>query len=146
MTLPSPGGAGATRAGRRALDKAGIDRAEIDLVCAHATSTPEGDGAELQSIRDILGDAAPNASITATKSSIGHTLGAAGAIAAVVAIMAMRDGCVPPTLNLTDPDPLVGDLDCTPLVARQRAVGVALVNAFGFGGQNSSLVLRRWVA
>jgi len=146
MTLPAPAGAGATRAGRHALRKAQVDPAAVDLVCAHATSTPEGDGAELQSIRAILGDAAPSVSITATKSSIGHTLGAAGAIAAVVAIMAMRDGCVPPTLNLTDPDPLIEDLDCTPLVARQRAVDVALVNAFGFGGQNSALVLRRWVA
>jgi 3-oxoacyl-[acyl-carrier-protein] synthase II len=144
ITLPSPGGAGAVRAGRRALVKAGIDPSEVDLICAHATSTPDGDPAELASIRSILGEAAPRASITATKSSIGHTLGASGAIAAVVAMLAMRDGCVPPTLNLVDPDPGIGDLDCTPVTARSRNVEVALVNAFGFGGQNSSLAFRRW--
>jgi 3-oxoacyl-[acyl-carrier-protein] synthase II len=146
VTLPAPGGAGAVRAGRRAMSKAGIDPETVDLVCAHATSTPEGDGAELQSIRSLLGAHAPHVAITATKSSIGHTLGAAGAIAAVVALQAMREGCVPPTLNLVDPDAGVGDLDCTPLTARVRSVNVALVNAFGFGGQNSSLVLRRWTA
>jgi len=146
ITLPSPGGAGATRAGRRALEKAGIDRSEVDLVCAHATSTPEGDSTELESIRTLLGDAAPKVSITASKGAFGHTLGAAGAITAVVALMAMRDGCVPPTLNLTDPDPAVDDLDCTPLRSRQRDVRVAIVNAFGFGGQNSSLIFRRWDA
>ncbi len=144
ITLPSPGGAGAVRAGRRALAKAGMDPSEVDLICAHATSTPDGDTAEMQSIRTLLGETAPRTSITATKSSIGHTLGAAGAIAAVVAMLAMRDGCVPPTLNLVDPDPGLGDLDCTPLTARQRDVNVALVNAFGFGGQNSSLAFRRW--
>jgi 3-oxoacyl-[acyl-carrier-protein] synthase II len=144
ITLPSPGGEGATRAGRRALQKAGLDASAIDLVLAHATSTPEGDPVELQSIRTILGDHAPKASITATKGAIGHTLGAAGGIAAVVALMAMQEGCVPPTLNLVSPDPEVGDLDCTPLRAKPRDVRVALVNAFGFGGQNSSLVFRRW--
>ena len=146
VTLPSPGGAGAARASRRALQKAAIPVTDIDLVLAHATSTPEGDPTELQGIRSVLGDWAPSVSITATKSSIGHTLGAAGAIAAVVAIRAMHAGCVPPTLNLVDPDDAVGDLDVTPLVARPRDVHVALVNAFGFGGQNASILLRRWVA
>jgi 3-oxoacyl-[acyl-carrier-protein] synthase II len=82
--------------------------------------------------------------VTATKSSIGHTLGAAGAIALVAMLLAMRDAKIPPTLNLTDPDPGVGDMDLTPLVAQDREVRVALVNAFGFGGQNSALVVRRW--
>ncbi len=146
ITLPSPGGAGAARASRRAMQKAGIAAGDIDLVCAHATSTPEGDPTELQGLRTLLGDAASTVSITATKSSIGHTLGAAGAIAAVVAIRVMHEHCVPPTLNLVDPDDSVGDLDVTPLVARQRDVRVALVNAFGFGGQNASLLLRRWAS
>jgi 3-oxoacyl-[acyl-carrier-protein] synthase II len=144
ITLPAPGGAGATRAGRRALEKAGIEPSEVDLVCAHATSTPEGDAAELESIRTLLGDAASKVSITASKGAFGHTLGAAGAITAVVALMAMRDGCIPPTLNLTDPDPEVGNLDCSPLRSRRRDVRIAIVNAFGFGGQNSSLIFRRW--
>lgn len=144
ITLPAPGGTGALRAGRRALVKAGIDASEIDFVSAHATSTPGGDMEELAAIRSLLGDRAPQVAVSATKSSIGHTLGAAGAIAAVATILAMRDGRIPPTLNLTHPDPGVGDMDLTPLVARDRAVRVALVNAFGFGGQNSAIVLRRW--
>ena len=144
LTLPAPGGAGALRAGRRALQKAVIDASEIDLVAAHATSTPGGDMEELAAIRSLLGERAPEVSVTATKGAIGHTLGAAGAIAAVATILAMRDGRVPPTLNLTHPDPGVGEMDLTPLVARERPVRVALVNAFGFGGQNSAIVLRRW--
>lgn len=146
ITLPAPGGVGALRAARRALEKAGLDRSEVDHVNAHATSTPEGDPAELACFRALFGDHAPRVSITATKSAIGHTLGAAGAIGAVAAIHAIREGRVPPTLNLVEPDEAVGELDCTPLTARTRDVRVALVNAFGFGGQNSALVLRRWEA
>jgi 3-oxoacyl-[acyl-carrier-protein] synthase II len=144
ITLPSPGGAGAVRASRRALEKSGLRPEDVDHVNAHATSTPEGDVAELAGFVSLFGDHAPNVSITATKSAIGHTLGAAGAIGSVAAILAMREGCVPPTLNLSDPDPAVGALDCTPLSSHPRTVDVALVNAFGFGGQNVSLVFRRW--
>ena len=118
----------------------------MDLVAAHATSTPAGDMEELAAIRSLLGERAPQVSVTAIKGAIGHTIGAAGAHAAVAVIQAMHNGCVPPTINLTDPDADVGDMDLTPLVARQRDVRVALVNAFGFGGQNSALVLRRWDA
>ncbi|MFI5261031.1 MAG: beta-ketoacyl-ACP synthase II [Candidatus Limnocylindrales bacterium] len=146
VTLPAPGGAGALRAARRALAKAGLPPTAVDSVSAHATSTPEGDPAELACFRSLFGEHAPRVSITATKSAIGHTLGAAGGIGAVVSILSMRDGRVPPTLNLTDPDEAVGDLDCTPLVARDRDLRVVLVNAFGFGGQNSCVVLRRWEA
>ena len=144
ITLPAPGGVGAVRAARRALVKAGIEAAEIDHISAHATSTPEGDPAELAAFRSLLGDHAPTVSITATKGAIGHTLGAAGGIGAVATVMAMREGRVPPTLNLVAPDEAVGELDCTPLVARERSIRVALVNAFGFGGQNTAIVLRRW--
>ncbi len=144
ITAPAPGGEGALRAARRALQKAGIGPDEIDVVSAHATSTPAGDMEELAAIRSLLGDRAPHVPVTATKSSIGHTLGAAGGIALVSMLLAMRDGTVPPTLNLTEPDPGVGDMDLTPLVARERDVRVALVNAFGFGGQNAAIVIRRW--
>jgi 3-oxoacyl-[acyl-carrier-protein] synthase II len=144
ITLPSPGGAGGVRAARMALAKAGMQPSEIDHVSAHATSTPEGDPAELEAFRTVFGEHAPNVSITATKSAIGHTLGAAGGIGAVAAICALRDGCVPPTLNLVDPSPAIADLDCTPLKSRSREMRTALVNAFGFGGQNSALILRRW--
>jgi 3-oxoacyl-[acyl-carrier-protein] synthase II len=144
ITAPAPGGEGALRAARRALQKAGISPDEIDVVSAHATSTPAGDMEELAAIRSLLGARAPTVPVTATKSAIGHTLGAAGGIALVSMLLAMRDGKVPPTLNLTDPDPGVGDMDLTPLVARDHDVRVAIVNAFGFGGQNSALVVRRW--
>ena len=144
ITTPAPGGAGAVRAARRAFAKAGIRPDEVDLVNAHATATAEGDPNELNAYRTLFGDHAAKLSITASKSAIGHTLGAAGAIGSIVSIVAMRHGCVPPTLNLTDPDPAVGDLDCTPLAPRPRPVESALVNVFGFGGQNTSLLYRRW--
>jgi 3-oxoacyl-[acyl-carrier-protein] synthase II len=144
ITLPAPGGAGGVRAARMALAKAGMDPSEIDHVSAHATSTPEGDPAELEAFRTVFGDHAPKVSISAIKGAIGHTLGAAGGIGAIAAISAMRDGCVPPTLNLVDPWPAMGNLDCTPLKSRSRDVNAVLVNAFGFGGQNSTLVFRRW--
>jgi 3-oxoacyl-[acyl-carrier-protein] synthase II len=144
ITLPAPGGEGGVRAVRRALTKAGMEPTDIDHISAHATSTPEGDPAELAGFRTIFGDHAPNVSITATKGAIGHTLGAAGGIGAIAAISAMNDGCIPPTLNLSSPAPEVGDLDCTPLVARSREIRVALVNAFGFGGQNSALIFSKW--
>ena len=144
ITLPAPGGVGGVRAARAALGKAGMQPPDIDHINAHATSTPEGDPAELQAFREIFGDHAADMSITGTKSAIGHTLGAAGAIGSIAAICAMRDGCVPPTLNLVEPDPAMGDLDCTPLTSRSREIRAALVNAFGFGGQNSALIFRRW--
>jgi 3-oxoacyl-[acyl-carrier-protein] synthase II len=144
ITLPAPGGAGGVRAARMALAKAQLDPSEIDHINAHATSTPEGDPAELDAFKTVLGDHAKNVSITATKSAIGHTLGAAGGIGTIAAISAMRAGCVPPTLNLVDPSPAMGDLDCTPLTSRARDIRAALVNAFGFGGQNSALIVRRW--
>ncbi len=144
ITLPAPGGAGAVRAARVALAKAHMAPSDIDYVSAHATSTPEGDPAELEAFRTIFGDHAPNVSVTATKGAIGHTLGAAGGIGAISAICALRDGCVPPTLNLVDPSPAMGELDCTPVRPRSRELHAALVNAFGFGGQNSVLIIRRW--
>ena len=144
ITLPDPLAGGALRAAHRALAKAGLSPPDVDHVNAHATSTPEGDVAELAGLVTLFGDHAPNVAITATKSAIGHTLGAAGAIGAITAILALRDSCIPPTLNLVDPDPAVDGLDCTPLSARSRRIAVALVNAFGFGGQNTSLVFRRW--
>lgn len=144
ITLPAPGGEGGVRAARRALAKAGMQPTDIDHISAHATSTPEGDPAELTGFRSTFGDHAPQVSITATKGAIGHTLGAAGGIGAVAAIKAINDGCIPPTLNLVEPDQQVGDLDCTPLQSRSRDIRAALVNAFGFGGQNSALVFRRW--
>ncbi len=146
ITLPAPGGIGAVRAARRALEKACLDPSEVDHVNAHATSTPEGDRAELQAIRTLFGDHAPRVAVTANKSMLGHTLGAAGAIEAVATVQALRTGVVPPTINLDDPDEAAAGLDLTPNVARRRPLRVAVSNSFGFGGQNSALVFRRWDA
>jgi 3-oxoacyl-[acyl-carrier-protein] synthase II len=144
ITLPAPGGIGAVRAMRRALEKAGLEPDAIDHVNAHATSTPEGDKAELQAMRTLLGEHAPKVAISANKSMIGHTLGAAGAIEAITTIQAIRTGCIPPTINLDDPDEAAAGLDLVPNRAQQRDIQVALSNSFGFGGQNTALVFRRW--
>ncbi len=144
LTLPAPGGIGAVRAARRAIEKAGLAATDIAHVNAHATSTPEGDRTELESLRTIFGDHAANVAVTANKSMLGHTLGAAGAIEAIATILAMRTGCIPPTINLDDPDDGAGELDLTANEARSREVAVAISNSFGFGGQNTALVFRRW--
>jgi 3-oxoacyl-[acyl-carrier-protein] synthase II len=141
VTLPAPGGIGAVKAARRALVKAGLTPDDIDHVNAHATSTPEGDRAELQAIRTIFGEAIGRIPVTANKSMIGHTLGAAGAIEAIVSILTIRDGCVPPTINLADPDPESTGMDLTPNVAAKHRIRTVLSNSFGFGGQNTALIL-----
>jgi 3-oxoacyl-[acyl-carrier-protein] synthase II len=146
ITLPAPGGIGAVRAARRAIEKAGLTAADIDHINAHATSTPEGDKAELQAMKAILGEHAGRVAITANKSMLGHTLGAAGAIEAIATIMAIREGCVPPTINLGDPDPEAEGLDLTANVASRRDIRIALSNSFGFGGQNTALIFARWDA
>jgi 3-oxoacyl-[acyl-carrier-protein] synthase II len=140
ITLPAPGGIGAVRAAMRALEKADMTPADIDHVNAHATSTPEGDKAELQAIRTIFGDAVERISISANKSMLGHTLGGAGAIEAIVTILTIRDGCVPPTINLEDAGPEAAGMDLTPNVAKKQAIRAALSNSFGFGGQNTALI------
>ena len=144
ITLPAPGGIGAVRAARRALEKAGLTPADVDHVNAHATSTPEGDKAELAAIRTIFGEDAGRVAISANKSMLGHTLGAAGAIEAIASVLAIREGCVPPTINLHDPDPAAEGLDLTPNQARSRDIRVVVSNSFGFGGQNTALVISRF--
>ena len=144
ITLPAPGGIGAVRAARRALVKAGLEPESIDHVNAHATSTPEGDKAELQAIRTMFGDHAAKVSVTSNKSMIGHTLGAAGAIEAIVTILTIRESCVPPTINLDDPDDAAAGLDVVANRARTQDVTTAMSNSFGFGGQNTTLILTRY--
>jgi 3-oxoacyl-[acyl-carrier-protein] synthase II len=146
ITLPAPGGAGAVRAGRRALEKAGISADAIDHVNAHATSTPEGDLAELLGLKTLLGDHAPDVAISANKSMLGHSLGAAGALESIATIQALRTGIVPPTINLEQPDEAAAGLDLTPGVAARRTMTIALNNSFGFGGQNAALIFRRWAS
>jgi 3-oxoacyl-(acyl-carrier-protein) synthase len=113
---------------------------EVDVIYAHATATPLGDIAETLAIKRVLKDHAYEIPISATKSQIGHTFGAAGALAAIAAIYAIGEGVVCPTINYTTPDPEC-DLDCVPNEAREVEVKTAVVNAFGFGGQNVALVL-----
>jgi len=144
VTLPAPGGVGAIRAVRRALEKARLTVDDVEHVNAHATSTPEGDRTELEMLRGLFGARAGKVNVTAIKSMIGHTLGAAGSIEAIVTLRTLREGVIPPTINLDDPDEAAAGLDLTPNVARERRMRIAVSNSFGFGGQNSALVLRRW--
>ncbi len=143
ITAPPPGGEGAARAMRLALERSRIAPEEVDLISAHATSTPLNDVAETLAIKSVFGEHAYNLSITATKSMVGHLLGGAGAIAAFAAVMSIYTGVVPPTINLEEPDPEC-DLDYTPNEARERDVRVALANGFGFGGQNAVAVFRKY--
>jgi 3-oxoacyl-[acyl-carrier-protein] synthase II len=117
---------------------------DVEHVNAHATSTPEGDRTELEMLRGLFGARAGEVSVTANKSMLGHTLGAAGSIEAAITILSLRHGVIPPTINLDDPDEAAAGLDLTPNVARERPIRIALSSSFGFGGQNSALVFRRW--
>ncbi len=144
MTNPAPGGEGAARAMRLALKDAGIQPQQVQHINAHATSTPVGDIAEVQAIQSVFGEHAPRLAISATKSMTGHLLGGAGGIATVATALAIHHGWVPPTLNLDNPDPECAGLDFVPHKGRPMAIESALVNAFGFGGHNVTLALRRY--
>ena len=144
ITAPPEDGAGASLAMGRALRSAGIAPEEIDYINAHGTSTPAGDLAETRAIRSVLGAHAERTPVSSIKSMIGHALGASAAIEAATCVLAIRDGIIPPTINLTDPDPEC-DLDYVPHEARPHTVNTLLSNSFGFGGANSSLVLSRFV-
>ncbi len=143
LTAPEPSGRGARAAMANALRRADLEPRDIDYIAAHATSTPIGDTAETMAIKGAFGDHAGTVAISANKSMIGHLLGAAGAISAVHSVLAMRDGVVPPTINLDTPDPDC-DLDYVPLKARRMPVRTAMVNGFGFGGQNATSIFRRF--
>jgi len=139
ITAPTPDGNGAFRAMRNALKRAQITPEQIDYINAHGTSTPLGDEIELGAVKRLFGESAYKVSMSSTKSSIGHLLGAAGSVEAIFSILAMRDSVVPPTLNLENPSPNC-DIDLVPLKAKDRPVRYALSNSFGFGGTNASLV------
>jgi 3-oxoacyl-[acyl-carrier-protein] synthase II len=125
-----------------AIKRAAISPAEIDYINAHGTSTPLGDEIELGAVQRIVGNAAGRLSMSSTKSSIGHLLGAAGAVEAIFSVLAIRDNVVPPTLNLDNPS-VETPIDLVPHKAKKREVNVVLTNSFGFGGTNASLVFRR---
>jgi 3-oxoacyl-[acyl-carrier-protein] synthase II len=142
VTAPHPEGKGAELAMRMALKKAGLGPGDIDYINAHGTSTM-ADTIELAAIKRVLGDDLGGASMSSTKSAIGHLLGGAGAVEAIFCILAMRDQIVPPTLNLHDPDDGTEGIDLVPLVARKREVRAVLNNSFGFGGTNASIIMQK---
>jgi 3-oxoacyl-[acyl-carrier-protein] synthase II len=142
ITQPDENGTGAANAMGRALADGGVQPEEIAYINAHGTSTPLGDQAETKAVKKIFGEHAHRLSISSTKSQLGHMLGASGGVELILTILAVRDGVVPPTINLDTPDPAC-DLDYTPNEARQRDVPVAMSNSFGFGGHNASLVVGR---
>ncbi len=145
ITSPSPDGDGAYRAMSAAVRRAALSPAQLDYVNAHGTSTQVGDEIELRAVERLMGDAAGGLTMSSTKSSIGHLLGAAGAVEAIFTILAMRDQVAPPTLNLDHPS-VETAIDLVPHVARPRRIDVALSNSFGFGGTNATLVFRRFAS
>jgi 3-oxoacyl-[acyl-carrier-protein] synthase II len=142
ITSPAPDGDGGFRSMAAALKRAGITTSDIDYINAHGTSTQVGDEIELSAVERLLGNAASKVSMSSTKSSTGHLLGAAGAIEAIFSILAIRDNIAPPTINLEHPSVQTA-IDLVPQTPRKREINVALSNSFGFGGTNASVIIRR---
>jgi 3-oxoacyl-(acyl-carrier-protein) synthase len=141
MADPAPGGVGGALSMRAALANAGIAPEDVGYINAHGTSTPANDRAETLAIKEVFGDHAYKLMVSSTKSMTGHLFGAAGALEAIVCLLALRDGCIPPTINYETPDPEL-DLDYVPNVARAAKVSIALSNSMGLGGTNGSLIFR----
>ena len=142
ITAPLEDGRGAARSMTNAMNDAGVAADEVDYVNAHGTSTPLGDIAETRAIHLALNSAATSTAVSSTKSMTGHLLGAAGGVEAIFTVLAMRDGIMPPTINIDNPDPDC-DLDYVPNTAREKSIRAALSNSFGFGGTNATLVFQR---
>jgi 3-oxoacyl-[acyl-carrier-protein] synthase II len=145
VTAPSADGDGAYRCMTAALKRAGLQAGDIDYVNAHGTSTPLGDEIELRAVERLLGNRTDQLTMSSTKSSIGHLLGAAGAVEAIFSVLAIRDNVAPPTINLDNPS-VETQIDLVPHVARKKEINTVLSNSFGFGGTNASLILRRHAA
>jgi 3-oxoacyl-[acyl-carrier-protein] synthase II len=142
ITSPTPDGDGAFRSMNAAMKRAAISPSDIDYINAHGTSTQVGDEIELGAVERLLGNAASRVSMSSTKSSTGHLLGAAGAVEAIFSILAIRDNMAPPTINLENPS-VETAIDLVPQAPRKREIDVALSNSFGFGGTNASVIVRR---
>ncbi|WP_018249674.1 beta-ketoacyl-ACP synthase II [Orenia marismortui] len=145
ITAPAPGGIGAARAIKMAIDKADLAPDEMDYINAHGTSTPANDKLETAAIKNVFGEHAKNIAISSTKSMTGHLLGAAGGVEAIASILAIKNNIVPPTMNYQNEDPEC-DLDYVPNEAREREVKVALSNSLGFGGHNATVVFKEYNA
>ncbi|RFF32198.1 beta-ketoacyl-ACP synthase II [Wenzhouxiangella sediminis] len=144
ITSPSEGGEGAARCMATAVRDAGLDPADVDYINAHGTSTQLGDRAECSAVRACFGDHAGDLMMSSTKSMTGHLLGAAGGVEAIFTALALKDGIIPPTINLDEVDPECRDIDLVPNEAREKPIRVALSNSFGFGGTNGTLLLKRF--
>jgi 3-oxoacyl-[acyl-carrier-protein] synthase II len=142
LAQPEPGAEGVAAMMRAALARAGVEPEQVGYINAHGTGTPLGDAAETKAIKDVFGDHAYDLAVSSTKSMMGHTFGAAGAIEAIMCVLALRDGILPPTINYREPDPAC-DLDYVPNEARRAKVEVALSNAMGLGGHNGCVLLGR---
>jgi 3-oxoacyl-[acyl-carrier-protein] synthase II len=142
ITSPAEDGDGAYRCMQAALKRANLAASDLDYINAHGTSTPLGDEIELKAVERLVGNAAGKLAMSSTKSAIGHLLGAAGSVEAIFAVLAIRDGKVPPTLNLDNPS-VETAIDLVPHAAKSREIDTVLSNSFGFGGTNASLVFRR---
>jgi 3-oxoacyl-[acyl-carrier-protein] synthase II len=145
ITAPPEGGEGAVRSMKMALRKAGLEPKDVDYINAHGTSTPQNDKTETQAIKTVFGQRAYDIPVSSTKSMTGHLIGAAAAVEAIACLLAMRDNCIPPTINYEVPDPEC-DLDYVPNQARPAQLDVTLSNSFGFGGHNNTLVFARYDA
>lgn len=143
ITAPAPGGEGAVRSMREAVIDAGLSIEDIDHINAHGTSTPYNDVNETKAIKTLFGDHAYKLVVNSTKSMTGHLLGAAGGIEAIATVLAIQNDLIPPTINLTNPDPEC-DLNYSPLVATKKIVRAAISNTFGFGGHNASLLFKKF--
>jgi 3-oxoacyl-[acyl-carrier-protein] synthase II len=143
ISAPEPSGYGASLAMQRAVRDAHLEPEQVDVVVAHGTSTPLNDATETKAIRAAFGSHADRLAVSSNKSMVGHTLGAAGAMSALAAVLAIRDGVLPPTINQETPDPAC-DLDYVPNACRRADVNVAIINGFGFGGQNAVTVFQRY--
>jgi beta-ketoacyl-acyl-carrier-protein synthase II len=143
MTAPSPAGEGAARAMQLALKEAGLRPESVDYINAHGTSTPMNDKYETMAVKTVFGAHAYELAMSSTKSMTGHLLGAAGGIEFNIAVLAIRDGILPPTINYEDPDPEC-DLDCVPNQSRRAEVSVVMSNSLGFGGHNVALLVKRY--